>query len=192
MYVKHFALNDQEEGRYGISVWANEQSIREIYLEAFEGAIRGGAMNVMSSFNRIGVVWAGAHYGLMTGILRDEWGMEGAAVTDMAMNAKWMDYRMGILAGKDYWCGQKGTMGTLDGSDADPALSSAVHKSIKNIVYSVTRTHAMNIGNATVVAVTPWWQRALFIAFGVMAVAAVCSVLMMIQTDRKNKRKNEK
>ena len=40
-FAKHFALNDQEQGRYGISVWANEQSIREVYLEAFEGAIPG-------------------------------------------------------------------------------------------------------------------------------------------------------
>lgn len=190
-FVKHYALNDQEEGRYGISVWANEQSIREIYLEAFEGAIRGGAMNVMSSFNRVGVVWAGAHHGLMTGILRDEWGMEGAAITDMAMNAKWMDYRMGVLAGQDYWCGQKGNMGTLDGSENDPAITSAVHRSVKNVVYSVTRTHAMNIGDATVVTVTPWWQIALYTAFGVTAVIAGGCALVMISRERRNKRGNE-
>lgn len=190
-FVKHYALNDQEEGRYGVSVWANEQSIREIYLEAFEGAIRGGAMNVMSSFNRIGVVWAGAHYGLMTGILRDEWGMEGAAVTDMAMNAKWMDYRMGILAGQDYWCGQKGTMGTLDGSENDPAITSAVHRSVKNVVYSVTRTHAMNIGDATIVAVTPWWQTTLYVAAAAMTIIAAGCVIMMLRTDKKNKGRNE-
>lgn len=189
-FVKHFALNDQEEGRYGISVWANEQSIREIYLEAFEGAVRGGAMNVMSSFNRIGVVWAGAHYGLMTGILRDEWGMEGAAVTDMAMNAKWMDYRMGILAGQDYWCGQKGNMGTLDGSENDPAITTAVHRSVKNVVYSVTRSHAMNVGDATIVAVTPWWQMVLYISCAMMCGIALLCVTMAILTDRKIKRRN--
>lgn len=184
-YVKHYALNDQEQGRYGISVWANEQSIREIYLEAFEGAIRGGAMNVMSSFNRIGVVWAGAHHGLMTGILRDEWGMEGAAITDMSMNAKWMDYRMGILAGQDYWCGQKGTMGTLDGSENDPAITSAVHQAVKNVVFSVTRTHAMNIGDATIIAVTPWWQIVLYTAFGIAAVGAACCIVMYAFTGKR-------
>ena len=144
-------------------------------------------MNVMSSFNRIGVVWAGAHYGLMTGILRDEWGMEGAAVTDMAMNAKWMDYRMGILAGQDYWCGQKGNMGTLDGSENDPVLTAAVHRSVKNVVYSVTRTHAMNIGNATIVAVTPWWQTALYGTTAVMAVIAIGCMIMAIRTAKKNR-----
>ena len=186
-FVKHFALNDQEEGRYGISVWANEQSIREIYLEAFEGAIRGGAMNVMSSFNRIGVVWSGSHYGLMTGILRDEWGMEGAAITDMAMNAKWMDYRLGILAGQDIWCGQKGDMGTLDGSENDPALASAVHRAVKNVVYSVTRTNAMNIGDATIVAVTPRWKITLYTAFGVATMAAIGCMAMLVRTNKKKK-----
>ena len=185
-FAKHFALNDQEQGRYGISVWANEQSIRELYLESFEGAIRGGAMNVMTSFNRIGVVWSGAHYGLMTGILRDEWGMEGAAITDMSMNAKWMDYRMGLLAGQDIWCGQKGSMGTLDGTENDPAISSAVHNAMKNIVYSVTRTNAMNVGDAVVLTVTPTWKIALYALTGAFYALTAAGVFLTIRRKKKN------
>lgn len=185
-FAKHFALNDQEQGRYGISVWANEQSIRELYLESFEGAIRGGAMNVMTSFNRIGVVWSGAHYGLMTGILRDEWGMEGAAITDMALNAKWMDYRMGVLAGQDIWCGQKGSMGTLDGSENDPAIASAVHRAMKNIVYSVTRTNAMNVGDAVVLTVTPTWKIALYALTGAFYALTAAGVFLTIRRKKKN------
>ena len=185
-FAKHFALNDQEQGRYGISVWANEQSIREVYLEAFEGAIRGGAMNVMTSFNRIGVVWSGAHYGLMTGVLRDEWGMEGAAITDMSMNAKWMDYRMGVLAGQDIWCGQKGSMGTLDGTENDPAISSAVHNAMKNIVYSVTRTNAMNVGDAVVLTVTPTWKIALYALTGAFYALTAAGVFLTIRRKKKN------
>ena len=185
-FAKHFALNDQEQGRYGISVWANEQSIREVYLEAFEGAIRGGAMNVMTSFNRIGVVWSGSHYGLMTGILRDEWGMEGAAITDMSINAKWMDYRMGLLSGQDIWCGQKGSMGTLDGSENDPAIASAVHKAMKNIVYSVTRTNAMNVGDAVVLTVTPTWKIALYALTGAFYALTAAGVFLTIRRRKKN------
>lgn len=185
-FAKHFALNDQEQGRYGISVWANEQSIREVYLEAFEGAIRGGAMNVMTSFNRIGVVWSGAHYGLMTGILRDEWGMEGAAITDMSINAKWMDYRMGLLAGQDIWCGQKGSMGTLDGSENDPAIASAVHRAMKNIVYSVTRTNAMNVGDAVVLTITPTWKIALYALTGAFYALTAAGVFLTIRRKKKN------
>ena len=186
-FVKHFALNDQEEGRYGISTWSNEQAIRELYLEGFEGAVRGGAMNVMSSFNRIGVVWAGAHHGLMTGILRDEWGMEGAAITDMSMNASWMDYRLGVLAGQDYWCGQKGSMGTLDGSEDDPAIATAVRNAVKHIVYGVTRTNVMNVGDATVVSITPWWQVTLYASTGVLAILTVLCALMAVRTGKKEK-----
>lgn len=186
VFTKHFALNDQEEGRYGISTWSNEQAIREVYLEGFEGSIvEGGGMGVMSSFNRIGVVWAGAHYGLMTGILRDEWGMTGAAITDCSVMANYMDYRMGVLAGQDLWDGYSMGMATLDGLDKDPAIVTAVQRATKNIAYSITHSHAMNVGNATVVAVTPWWQMALYILIGVLAVATAGSAFMMIRSKKK-------
>ena len=190
-YVKHFALNDQEQGRYGVSVFANEQSIREVYLESFEGAVRGGAMNVMTSFNRIGVVWAGSHRGLMTDVLRGEWGMQGATVTDMSMNAKWMDYRLGILAGQDIWCGQKGSMGTLDGSGNDPAITNAVQRAAKNVIYSVTRSSAMNIGNATVISVTPAWKTVLRIAAIASTALTVCFTALCVIRHRKNKKGEE-
>ena len=190
-YVKHFALNDQEQGRYGVSVFANEQSIREVYLESFEGAVRGGAMNVMTSFNRIGVVWAGSHRGLMTDVLRGEWGMQGATVTDMSMNAKWMDYRLGILAGQDIWCGQKGSMGTLDGSGNDPAITNAVQRAAKNVIYSVTRSSAMNIGKATVISVTPAWKTVLRIAAIASTALTVCFAALCVIRHRKNKKGEE-
>lgn len=73
VYLKHFELNDQESGRDGISVWANEQAIREIYLQQFETSIvKGGAHCVMSSFNRVGATWSGANKNLMTNVLRGE------------------------------------------------------------------------------------------------------------------------
>ena len=73
-YVKHFALNDQETDRdtYGLVTWANEQSMRELYFKPFELAVKeGGTTAMMSSFNRIGPVWAGGCYELLTEILRD-------------------------------------------------------------------------------------------------------------------------
>ena len=60
VFLKHFALNDQEEGRYGISTWSNEQAIREIYLKPFEKCVKDAdCLAVMSSFNYIGNRWAG-------------------------------------------------------------------------------------------------------------------------------------
>lgn len=57
-YIKHFALNDQDAHRYGLSTFANEQSIRELYLYPFERAVtEGGATAVMTAYNRIGTIW---------------------------------------------------------------------------------------------------------------------------------------
>jgi len=188
VFTKHFALNDQEEGRYGIATWSNEQAIREVYLEGFEGSVaKGGGMGVMSSFNRLGVTWSGAHRGLMTGILRDEWGMKGAAITDCSVMAAYMDYRLGVLAGQDLWDGYSMGMATLDGLDNDPAIVSAVQQAVKHICYSITHSHAMNVGNATIRAITPWWQMALYAATGVFAVLTAGCVFMLIRSKKKAK-----
>ncbi len=187
VFCKHFALNDQEEGRYGIATWSNEQAIRELYLEGFEGAVKEAGGGVMSSFNRIGAVWSGAHRGLMTGILRDEWGLEGAAITDCSVMANYMDYRFGVLAGQDLWDGYSMGMATLDGLESDPAIAAAVHERAKNIAYSFTHSHAMNIGGATIIPVTPWWQLALYGLTGLFGLLTVFNVVMFVLARKKAK-----
>ena len=121
----------------------------------------------------------------MTGILRDEWGMKGAAITDCSFAAKYMDYRMGVLAGQDLWDGYSSGRATLDGLDNDPAIVTAVQQAVKNIAYSVTHSHAMNIGNATIIPVTPEWQIALYTLTGVLAVLTGGSVFMLIRSKKK-------
>lgn len=80
---KHFVLNDQETFREGISTFANEQSIREIYMRAFEGALcEGGAMGVMTSFNRLGTRFSSANYNLVHNVLKGEWAFKGHTTTD--------------------------------------------------------------------------------------------------------------
>src|SRR5699024_2373168 len=71
-YLKHFAMNDQETNRLKmLATWSNEQAIREIYLKPFEIAVKdGGAQGIMSSFNYIGPVWAGASSTLLNTVLR--------------------------------------------------------------------------------------------------------------------------
>ena len=70
-FMKHFALNDQETNRLSeLATWANEQSIREIYLKPFEMSVKqGGAGAVMSAFNYIGMEWGGSHSGLLNTVL---------------------------------------------------------------------------------------------------------------------------
>lgn len=76
-------MNDQESGRESLSTFANEQTVRETYLRAFEGAfVEGGAQSVMTAFNRIGVVYAAVNVPLLKNVLRGEWGFKGHITTD--------------------------------------------------------------------------------------------------------------
>ena len=192
VFTKHFALNDQEEGRYGISTWSNEQAIRELYLEGFEGSVvKGGGLGVMTSFNRLGVVWSGSHRGLMTDVLRDEWGMKGAAITDCSVMANYMDYRLGVLAGQDLWDGYRSGMDTLAGLDNDPAIVSACRLASKHIIYSVINSHAMNIGDAQIIPVMPWWQAAILSATIIFAVFTAASAVMLVVSIVRSKKQNK-
>ena len=66
-------------------------------------------------------------------------------------------------------------------------IANAVHNAAKNVVYSVTRTYAMNIGDATVIAVTPMWQTALYAAAGVMGALTVLSAVMWVLTAKRKR-----
>lgn len=100
-YVKHFALNDQETNRSGVAVWSNEQAIRELYLRPFEIIVHeGGTTAIMTSYNRIGTVWAGGNQALITGVLRGEWGFGGVVITDYD-NGGYMNVDQALRAGGD-------------------------------------------------------------------------------------------
>lgn len=82
-YCKHYFLNDQEQNRNNVCTWADEQTMREIYMKPFEYAVvAGGASGIMTGFNCIGVVNNIENYPGMTQVLRNEWGFNGSVVTD--------------------------------------------------------------------------------------------------------------
>lgn len=81
--VKHFACNNQEENRTGVSSNLSERALREIYLRSFEICVReGGAKSVMTSYNKVNGVYAPNSYDLCTKVLRNEWGFDGVVMTD--------------------------------------------------------------------------------------------------------------
>lgn len=81
--VKHFAVNNQEERRMVIDTIVDERTLREIYLTAFEIAIKEGkTKTVMSSYNKLNGTYTNENIHLMREILRDEWGFDGVVVTD--------------------------------------------------------------------------------------------------------------
>ena len=81
--VKHFAGNDAEFERHSINSVIDARALRELYLVPFELAVReGGALGVMTAYNRLNGPHCSEHAELLTGILRGEWGFEGFVLTD--------------------------------------------------------------------------------------------------------------
>lgn len=174
-FVKHFALNDQEAVRVSNCTFANEQSIRELYLKPFELAVReGGTTAIMSSYNHIGCVWSGHHKGLLTKVLRDEWGFKGYTLTDFMSPSSYEDILAGIQAGQDAWMSSVAT-GFKGGDNA--TLLKLMRESSHRILYTAVNSNSMNgISAATqIVPVTPLWKYWLIeldIVFGILFLVA--------------------
>ncbi|WP_448060784.1 glycoside hydrolase family 3 N-terminal domain-containing protein [Cellulomonas hominis] len=167
VFIKHFALNDQETNRIGLAVFADEQTIRSLYLRPFEMSVRdGGARGVMASMNRVGARWTGAHEGLITDTLRDEWGFDGVVVTDQASFDVFAfeDLRAGLAAGTDLWLNTDATLWKLSDGQMTPTVLTNMQKAAHNIAYAVTASNAMNglAADSQIVAVTPPWRWALY------------------------------
>ena len=81
--IKHYAANNQEFERFTISAEVDERTLREIYLPAFEAAVkRAKPWTVMCSYNKVNGTFASEHRHLLTEILKEEWGFEGVVVSD--------------------------------------------------------------------------------------------------------------
>ena len=81
--LKHFAANNQEYQRFSISSEVDERILREIYLPAFEKAVKKAKpWTVMCSYNKLNGTFASQHDYLLNKILKDEWGFEGLVVSD--------------------------------------------------------------------------------------------------------------
>ena len=96
---KHFAVNSQELRRMSMDAVVDERTLREIYLTAFEMAVKeGGAKAIMSSYNMVNGMYANENTHLLTEILRGEWGFDGMVVTDWGGDN---DHVEGVKAGSN-------------------------------------------------------------------------------------------
>lgn len=192
VYMKHFALNDQDTGRDGLCVWTNEQAAREIYLQAFEYPIeQANALCVMTSFNRLGTTWAGGDYNLLTNILRNEFGMKGIILTDFSNSNNYMDVVQGVVAGGNAWDANDANKwpAKLKEYKDNATVCNAMRDASKHILYTVANSNAMNgvSENVQIVEVRAWWQTAIIVLDVVFGVLAVGSAVMLVRDIRRKK-----
>lgn len=159
--MKHFALNDSEQDRIGLGAWLNEQSAREIYLRAFQGALedsQGSGNGVMMAYTRWGTQWSGANAGLVKGILNEEWNCNGLQITDNVLSSM-VNGIDGVMGGTTTYDSMLAFMitgkGGLAGYENDPVAVKAMREACHHNLYAIANSQAMNgIGPNTTIAET--------------------------------------
>ena len=180
--IKHLALNDQETNRHGVGIWANEQSIREVYLEAFRPSVEdGNARSMMSSFTRFGTVWSGAYGNLNNQVLRGEWGFDGYVISDCSWRA-YMGIIDGLMGGNDCILMELAADSYVPYAENNATVALALREAVHRILYVTVNTSAVNgIGsNTEIVQVKTWWENALDIFLTVTIVLTSCSAAMLV------------
>ena len=138
-WLKHFAVNDLEAARDKLNVWANEQSMRELYFKPFEICVKeGDTHGIMSALNYIGGVWCGGNYMLQNEVLRGEWGFDGAIITDYLQSRPTLRYDQSIRAGGDFFLVSNGghQNNTINGLDS-PTTVASMRRAAHNLLYTM-------------------------------------------------------
>ena len=195
--VKHFVLNDQETNRESLNTFCNEQALREEYLRNCEGAFsKGGALSTMVAFNKVGLTYTAANVGLLTHVLRGEWGFKGHVTTDgFSKSSLYKTHYMEMVtAGLDFVCldpGETAAAVKAAIADGDGAILQSLRRAAKVNLYIMTRSASVNglASGSRVVTVVPDWQKALLYADGILAAGAVLFGLLFLiclLSDKKN------
>ena len=137
---------------------------------------------MMSSFNRIGMKWAGGSYPLLTSILRDEWGFQGMVITDYSLNTYTHVDEM-IRAGGDLFL----TQDTKSFNKEDDATQiTLLRKATKNILFTVVNSNAMSINIEGYLK--PLWQEwMVYIDIALAAIFAVWGAGVILTTKKNPK-----
>ena len=140
--IKHFAANNQEHRRMSCSSEIDERTLREIYLAAFETAIKEAKPDtVMCSYNRINGEFASENHWLLTEVLRDQWGFEGYVMSDWgAVNDRVKGLKAGLeleMPGSGGNTDKEIVEAVKNGELEESVLDRAVER-ILNIVFKFT------------------------------------------------------
>jgi len=131
--IKHYVCNDEEFERFSLSSEVRERALREIYLQPFEAAVREARpWTVMAAYNLVNGVAASESPYLLTEILREEWGFDGAVVSDWFESVK--STAASVNAGLDLempaprWRGEKLLAAVERGEVAETTIDTSVRR----------------------------------------------------------------
>lgn len=153
--IKHFCGNNRETRRHFLDSVISERALREIYLRGFENAVKkGGAKSVMTTYGQVNGVWTAGNYGLVTGILHDDWGFDGFTMTDWWANINRRgkapdksDFAAMAMAQNDVYMvtadGAACNDNTLDSLKSGELTRGELQRNAMNILRFLTTTHAM-------------------------------------------------
>ena len=193
-YIKHFVCSEMGINPVRVRVWLTEQALRESYLRPFEIAVKkGGANAIMTGFNCLGAIWAGAVKALNYDILRTEWGFRGANLTDFATPVmSYMDMERGIRGGTDLWLNSDSAVVTIDLSK--PGTLWCARRAVKNYLYSFANTmmtsftydglpdkYSTEIGVRSTNKVFAWWIPALAGIDALIFLASCAAVFFILR-----------
>ena len=173
MLAKHCVLNEQETNRCGSASWANEQSIREIYLRVFEIAVEEGSLQgVMTSLNRIGVIPA-PHHTFLNEVLRYEFGMTGYNVTDSGMS--YMNTANCVWAGNDLPINNVSHTVPNVPMEGYGHVAQAARDCVHNVLYTTVQSSAMNgfSSDMRIIRFQPEWEYYLEAATKIINIAII-------------------
>lgn len=196
-YIKHMAVYLQESNRNGLYIFLTEQALREIYLVPFRlGKLRyaesgHGSVAIMSGYSRLGAMWEGGSFHLLTTVTRREWGFRGSIMTDWADNGSYMSMDLKIRAGGDKGMGHsyigRGIMGeTFNVSTLleTNEIRYRIRTAARNLQYTwlfAEYVHANSEAFAPVVTPVPAfnWILMIFIMIWVLLALAVAAVIFL-------------
>ncbi len=199
-YLKHFFLNDQETNRTGVCTFANEQSLREIYLRAFQYAFEStgkedvACNGVMGGFNRLGLIWTGHHANLWHNVMAKEWGYKGNITTDFGQKPNsLMEPLLAYEAGTTMFCTSGNSFAKyLEGYNIrnDAKLMKNMREAIHTQLYNFANSAAMNgmVSNSKIVRVATWYEvviTILVITTSIISCGAVAMLVLGFVADKK-------
>lgn len=206
-YMKHFGMNEYEGPACSMSIWASEQTIREIYLKAGEIPVKEarmtlkyvadedgttaektmkGATGIMASASMIGTKWCAANYPLLTNVVKGEWGYQGVISTDMFLQCSENIQTKVFRSGN---CLKMWYMPPAEKLDTDNAVDRlAVRNAVKGVCYAYANSNLMEgmaPGAVFEYGISPW-KIGLYIADAVVGIFAIVMIAVMLR------RKNDK